>query len=152
MNKKVPEITESIQDLKRLLRKASKRHEIQRLTTLYLLKSGQAKNRVQVAELLGVDRMSVGHWLSAYETGGLEKLLERRYAPGRIPSLTEAQQAILRRELEKPQGFHSYVQIQEYIAETFGVKMKYKTVYAMVHDKWGGKLKVPRQSHVKKTQ
>ena len=152
MNKKVPEITESVQDLKAFLRKAKKRHELQRLSTLYLLKSGQAKNRVEVAELLGVDRMSVGHWLATYETGGLEKLLERGYAPGRLPILTEQQQEVLRSELQKPEGFQSYVEIQQYIAETFGIKMNYKTVYAMVHDKWGAKLKVPRKSHVKKTQ
>ena len=152
MNKKVPEITESVEDLKVLLRQSEKRHEIQRLTTLYLLKSGGAKNRIQVAALLGVDRMSVGHWLQTYETGGLEKLLERGYAPGRVLLLTQEQQAILRSELQKPEGFQSYVQIQEYIADAFGVKMKYKTVYAMVHDKWGAKLKVSRKRHVKKTQ
>ena len=151
MNKKVPEITESVQALKVLLRKSKKKHETQRLTALYLLKSGQAKNRVQVAKHLGVDRMSVGQWLRAYETGGLEKLLERRSAPGRVSILTEAQQERLRSELQKPQGFQSYVQIQHYIAETFGIEMNYKTVYAMVHDKWGAKLKVPRPSHVKKT-
>jgi len=149
MNKKVPEITESVQDLKVLLRHCKKKHEIQRLTPLYLLKSGEAKNRVQVAKRIGVDRMSVGHWLSAYETGGLEKLLERRYAPGRVPILTEDQQTLLRSELQKPKGFQSYVEIQQYIAETFGVKMNYKTVYAMGHDKWGAKLKVPRPSHKK---
>ena len=54
MNKKVPEITESVETLKALLRKAIKKHEIQRLNTLYLLKSGVAKNRLQVADLLGV--------------------------------------------------------------------------------------------------
>ena len=152
MNKKVPEITESVEDLKVLLQKAKKKHEIRRLNTLYLLKSGEAKNRLQVASLLGVDRTSVGTWLCAYETGGLEKLLQRRYAPGRTPILTEAQQAVLLRELQKPEGFSSYVQIQAYIAETFGVKMNYKAVYAMVHNKWGAKLKVPRKSHMKKTQ
>ena len=150
MNKKVPEITESVETLKALLRKAIKKHEIQRLNTLYLLKSGVAKNRLQVADLLGVHRLSVGDWLSAYETGGLEKLLQRGYAPGRTPILTEEQQTLLRKELQKPEGFSSYVQIQEYIADTFGVKMNYKAVYAMVHDKWGAKLKVPRPSHVKK--
>ena len=151
MNKKVPEITESAEDLKCLLRQAKKKHEIQRLNALYLLKSGTAKNRIEVAKTLGVDRTSVGTWLAAYETGGLEKLLQRGYAPGRIPILTEEQQTLLRRELEKPEGFSSYVQIQEYIADTFGVKMNYKAVYAMVHDKWGAKLKVPRSSHEKKT-
>ena len=151
MKRKVPEITESVETLKRLLRQAKKKHEVQRLNVLYLLKSGQAKNRLQVAKLLGVDRGSVGTWLAAYETGGLKTLLKRGYAPGRVPILTQAQQDVLRKELENPEGFHSYVQIQDYITETFGVKMNYKAVYAMVHDKWGAKLKVPRPSHEKKT-
>ena len=81
----------------------------------------------------------------------LEQLLERGYAPGRVSILTEEQQEHLRGELQKPKGFQSYVEIQAYIAQTFGVEMNYKTVYAMVHDKWGAKLKVPRPSHVKKT-
>ena len=117
---------------------------------MYLLRSGQAKNRKQVAELIGTNRISVGQWLTIYETQGLEKLLERRYAPGRASALTEEQQAQLRAELQKPEGFQSYGQIQAYIADTFGVKMKYKAVYALVHDKWGAKLKVPRKSHIKK--
>ena len=120
MNKKVPEITESVEALKPLLRKAKKKHEVQRLTALYLLKSRRAKNRIQVAEHLGVDRMSVGHWLKAYETGGLRKLLERRYAPGRVALLTQQQRAILRQELEKPEGFHSYVQIQPILLRPSG--------------------------------
>lgn len=152
MNKKVPDITESVEDLKVLLRQSRKKHELQRLTALYLLKSGQAKNRIQVAERLGVDRASVGHWLSAYETGGLKHLLKRGFAPGRAPILTQPQQDVLRKALKTPESFQSYVQIQAYIAETFGIQMNYKTVYAMVHDKWGAKLKVPPKSHVKKTQ
>ena len=151
MNKKVPEITESVAALKGLLRHAKKKHECQRLNALYLLKSGVARNRIQVAASLGVSRASVGSWLAAYEAGGLQQLLQRGYAPGRLPALTAAQQDVLRKALEKPEGFHSYIQIQTYIAETFGVEMNYKAVYAMVHDKWGAKLKVPRPSHVKKT-
>ena len=41
MKRKVPEITESVETLKRLLRQAKKKHEVQRLNVLYLLKSGQ---------------------------------------------------------------------------------------------------------------
>ena len=151
MNKKVPEITESVEDLKVLLRKSTQKHQTQRLSVLYLLQSGQAKNRKQVAEMLGVHRISVGQWLETYRTQGLEKLLERRYAPGRVSVLTEAQQTTLRAELQKPEGFHSYVQIQKYIADTFGIEMKYTAVYALVRQKWGAKLKVPRRSHLKKT-
>ena len=44
MKRKVPEITESVQDLKSLLRQAKKKHEVQRLNVLYLLKSGRDQN------------------------------------------------------------------------------------------------------------
>ena len=65
MNKKVPDITESVEALKAMLRQSTQVHETQRLSMLYLLRSRGAKNRTQVAELLGVHRMSVGHWLKA---------------------------------------------------------------------------------------
>jgi transposase len=152
MNRTVPEITESVAELKSLLHNASAGYKTQRLSMLYLLRSGQAKNRTQVAELLGVHRITIGQWLAAYEAGGLEKLLVRRYPPGRVPLLCEEDRNTLRAELEKPNGFSSYGQITQYIAQTFGVEMSYKAVYALVHDKWGAKLKVARKSHQKKNE
>lgn len=97
-------------------------------------------------------RTTIGHWLSCYETDGLEKLLERRYPPGRMSALTQEQRDTLRAELQKPQGFRSYTETKQYIADTFGVDMKYKAVYALVHDKWKAKLKVPRKSHIKNAE
>ncbi len=152
MNKKVPKITESVEEIKSLMKCSAQSYQKQRLFMLYHLQSGQAKNRKQVADLLGVHRTTIGNWLSSYETGGLEKLLERRYPPGAVPALTEEQRDILRSELQKPHGFISYGEIQQYIADTFGVTMKYKAVYALVHNKWKAKLKVPRPSHIKKTR
>ena len=150
MNRTVPEITESADELKSLLRNASEGYQTQRLSMLYLLRTRQAKNRTQVAELLGVHRITVGQWLATYEAGGLEALLVRRYPPGRVPLLCEEDRNTLRAELEKPNGFSSYGQITQYISETFGVEMSYKAVYALVDDKWGAKLKVARKSHQKK--
>ena len=60
MNKKVPDITESVEELKSLLGQSTQASQTQRLTMLYLLRSGQAKNRKQVAELLGVHRLTIG--------------------------------------------------------------------------------------------
>ena len=65
--------------------------------------------------------------------------------------LSEAQTQALRAELDKPSGFSSYGQIQQFIASTYQVEMSYKAVYSLVHDKWQAKLKVPRKSHQKKT-
>lgn len=152
MNIKPPQITESVSELKSLLRKTSIGYQKQRLTAIYLFRSGQATTRKQVAEMLGVHRKTVGHWLSTYETEGLDVLLDRDYSPGRPTRLSKEQQERLRAELNKPDGFSSYQQIVDYIEETFDVKIPYKTVHALVRYKWNAKLKVPRKSHIKKTK
>lgn len=152
MNKKVPDITETVEELNSLVKKYKNTREIDRLRMLYLLKSGKAKNRTEVARLLGMHRETIGQWLSKYEAGGLEKLLERRSAPGRQSYMTPSQLETLRSKLNDPSGFSSYVEIHQYVTETFGVAIGYKAIYALVHDKWGAKLKVPRPSHIKKTQ
>lgn len=153
MHKTLPKITESAEHLKTLLRQSKQKHQRDRLSVLYLLKSEQAKNRTQAADMTGVHRQSATRWLQIYREEGLEKLLMRKFPPGRVPTLTEEQQAHLRNELENPESrFSSYTQIQHFISETFGIEMKYQTVYAMVHNRWGAKLKVPRKSHEKKTK
>ena len=43
MNKKVPDITESVEELKSLLKKSKRTTEKDRLRMLYLLKSGKRK-------------------------------------------------------------------------------------------------------------
>lgn len=150
MNKKVPPITESVEELKTLLKKSKNATEKDRVQMLYLLKSGTAKNRTEVADLIGKSTKTIGQWLSKYEEGGIDKLLQRRYAPGRQPYMTPAQLETLRAKLNDPNGFSSYVEIHQYVTETFEVAIGYKAIYALVHDKWGAKLKVPRKSHIKK--
>ena len=133
MHLKPPDITESVSELKRLLRKTPVGYQKQRLTALYLFRSGQAGSRKQVADLIGVHRKTVGQWLSTYASEGLDALLDREYSPGRPSRLSQAQQDVLREALKRPQGFSNYQQIVDYIADTFGVEMKYKTVHGLVH-------------------
>ena len=150
MNRSLPDITESATELKHRLRSESVGYKKQRLTALYLLQSGEAKTRQQVAALIGVNRKTIGHWLDAYQAGGIGQMLDRRYPPGRVPLLSEAQLQGLRAELDNPCGFSSYGDIQQFIADTYHVQMSYKAVYSLIHDKWQAKPKVPRKSHQKK--
>ena len=152
MNRKLPDTTESVTELKNRLRKESVGYKKERLTALYLLQSGLARHRKQVATLIGVSRETVGHWLNAYQAGGIGQMLDRRYPPGRVPLLSEAQLQGLRAELDNPCGFSSYGDIQQFIADTYHVQMSYKAVYSLIHDKWQAKPKVPRKSHQKKTR
>lgn len=152
MNRRLPDITESVSELKKRLRSESVGYKKQRLTALYLLQSGEAVTRQQVAALIGVDRKTIGHWLAAYQAGGIDQMLSRRYPPGRAPLLSASQLQALRTALDTPCGFSSYGEIQQFIASTYQVEMSYKAVYSLVHDKWQAKPKVPRKSHQKKTR
>ena len=76
----LPDITESATELQHRLRSESVGYKQQRLTVLYLLQSGQAVTRQQVAHLIGVNRKTIGHWLDAYQAGGIQRL-------GRTPLL-----------------------------------------------------------------
>ena len=149
MKLKPSQITESVAELKNMLRKTSIGYQKQRLTVLFLFRSGQALTRKQIATMIGVDRKTVGHWFQTYASDGLDALLTRNYSPGRPAQLTEEQQEMLRAEPNKPEGFSSYQQIVDYIEKTFDVKMSYKAVHALVRYKWKAKLKVPRKSHIK---
>ncbi len=150
MNKTLPIIHESADDLKQCLQQARDPRKRQRLHALYLLASGHAKNRSAVAALLGVDRNTVGRWLTQYRDGGLAALLAVYVPAGKRPALAPHQLAQLRQRLEQPDGFASYGEIQQWIATTFGVQMGYHAVHTLVHDKLRARPKVARPSHEKK--
>ena len=150
MNKTLPIIAESANDLKQRLHQERDPRKRQRLHALYLLASGQAKNRTAVATLLGVDRNTVGRWVAQYRAGGLTALLAVYVPAGKRPALTSDQLAQLRQRLAQPDGFASYGEIQQWIATSFGVQMGYHAVHTLVHDKLRARPKVARPSHEKK--
>ena len=108
MNKVIPIILESADELKVFLARERHPAKHQRLHALYLLASDQARFRGDVARLLGVDRNTVGRWLDQYAQGGLPALLARYVPPGKRKPLAPEQLAQLRQRLEDPQGFASY--------------------------------------------
>ncbi len=63
MNKLMPSIHESANDLKQRLRRERHPAKQQQFHALYLLAHGQARRRTDLAACLGVDRNTVGHWL-----------------------------------------------------------------------------------------
>ena len=152
MYKPIPPIQESAEDLKARLKQESHPLKRPRLHVLYLLKSGQAQQRQQVATLVGVSRNSVGDWLDAYAVGGLEGMLHVKPLPGKRPALTPEHLARLTEALAQPAGFASYGAVQQWIAEELGVTMQYHAVHTLVHDKLRARLKVPRPTHPKKTK
>jgi transposase len=150
MKKPLPPIQETPTELQQLLRATRDARHQQRVQALYLLRTQQARTRLQVARLLGVNRDTVGRWLVAYTQGGLPQLLTIAKAPGKPPLLSEAMRQALRERLAQPQGFASYKSIWQWLRQDYGLTIAYKTVHRFVRYTLRAKLKVPRKSHIKK--
>ena len=151
MRTAIPPITDHASALKRCLQREHDSHKKLRLQMLYLLASGQAYTRQDVAHLLGVHRNTIGRWLAIYAAGGLGALRATYVPAGKPISLTPAVLASLEQALQRPEGFASYEALRQWVRQTHGVEVKYKTLYALVRTRFRAKLKVPRPSHTKKS-
>jgi transposase len=150
MRNPIPPIPEEVTALKERLQHEHDGHKKPRLQMLYLLASGQARTRQDVARLLGVHHHTMGHWLALYAAGGLAALLATYAPPGKPVSLAPAVLASLEQALRRPEGFASYEALRQWVRRTYGVEVKYKTLYTLVRRRFRAKLKVPRPSHTKK--
>jgi transposase len=120
---------------------------------LLLFKTEEAKSRSAAARHLGVHRNTIADWIGLYEKGGLEKLREIG-EPGPEPgqqSIPPTVMEDLKERLSKPEGFGSYKEIQQWLAEEQDVDLCYSTVHGIVRYDLGAKPKSPRPSHPKKT-
>jgi transposase len=119
---------------------------------LVLIKEGKCNTRKGVAKRLGVHRNTIRDWLSKYESGGLDALVEIKSpgAPSGQRSLPERILSSLLECLASSSGFGSYVELQRWLKETHNLSIKYKTLHRIVRYELKAKLKVPRRSHEKK--
>jgi transposase len=150
MNKSLPLIRESPEHLKQLLTRERHPAKHQRLHALYLLASGQARFRTELATLLGLSRNTIGRWLDLYAKGGLDALLDIYVPAGKAPALRAEHIPQLHQALQQPEGFASYDAVRQWIATNLGVSLSYKATHKLVRYKLGAKLKVARPSHIKK--
>jgi hypothetical protein len=86
---------------------------------LYLLASGQAPTREEVAQLLGVHRHTVGHWRALYDAGGLEALWALYVPAGKPLSLPPEVLASLAHALQQPAGFASDEALRPWVQQTY---------------------------------
>jgi transposase len=150
MRKAFPVITEAAEVLKQRLQREHHGRKKPRLQMLYLLASGQAHTRQDVAQLLGVHRHTIGHWLALYEAGGLDALLDLYMPAGKPLSLPLDVLAALEQALRQPAGFASYEALRQWVKHTHQLDVNYHTLSSIVRTKFKAKLKVPRPSHTKK--
>ena len=150
MRKAVPVVTEDAETLKQRIQREHDGRKKPRLQMLYLLATGQAHTRQDVAQLLGIPRNTVGHWLALYEAGGLAALLALYVPAGKPLSLPPSVLAAIEQALRQPTGFASYEALRQWVKQTHHLEVNYHTLYTIVRTKLQAKLKVPRPSHTKK--
>jgi len=150
MRKALPVIAQDTEILKQRRQRERDGRKKPRLQMLYVLASGQAQTRLEVAQLLGVHRNTIGHWLRRYEGGGLEALLHMYRPAGKPLSLPPDVLAALAQALRQPAGFASYEALRQWVRQTYHLEGNYHTLYTIVRTRFQAKLKVPRPSHTKK--
>ncbi len=152
MYQPLPAITEDLDTLQARLRSEREPQLRPRVHLLVLLKSGQVSTRRQAAAHLAVHRNTVALWLRTYRDGGLTALLTYKEpgAPAGQKSLPAAVFEHLQTRLATARGFASYIEIQQWLREAFGLEVPYKTLHGIVHYQLKAKLKRPRPSQAKK--
>ena len=153
MYQPLPAIPEDLDTLQARLRSERDPHRRPRLHLLVLLKSGQVTTRRHAATHLAVHRTTVALWLRTYRDGGLSALLTSKEAgaPAGQKTLPPAVFEPLKTRLATSTGFASYLDVQRWLREEFGVEVPYKTLHGIVHYQLKAKLKRPRPSQAKKT-
>ncbi len=150
MNQGMPAIWESEKELAEMMRKESAVDKKERIQMLYLLRSKQARNRTAVGRLLGVNRETVGDWLSKYEQGGLARMLEISPRGGKQSSLPEEVIEGMRKQLAQPSGFSSYHKLLAWVMATFTITTTYRIVYYTATKILHARPAVARKSNIKK--
>jgi transposase len=138
------EIRESLEDLKERMKRAKTASDKERVQLLYLLKSGKAQTVTEAAAILGRNRVTGQKWLRSYRAGGIETLLAHSHGQGRKSKLPPWAETALDQKLHAEEGFRSYEEIREWLAQTLGIIASYKLVHAWVKYRLKASPKVPR--------
>jgi transposase len=148
-----PPIEESAEALQDMLAHEHSARRRTRLHLLFLIRSGQVKNREQAAKHLVVHRNSIQNWLNAYKSGGLKQLLHIGTTGPRpeqkslsVPAYEALQEQI------RGDGFSGYTDAQEWLQREHGVDLPYSTVHKIIRYRLKAKLKRARPRHQKKRQ
>ena len=141
-------LKETQQDLEKLSEQQTNPQLKERLQVLYLLKLPKALNISQIAKVVGKHRGTVQRWLASHRVLVLDSLLKIKQSPGRKRVIPAWAVASLQRRLEQPEdSFKSYIQVQQWLENTLGVKAEYRTVHELTHYRLKAKLKAGRPTH-----
>lgn len=150
MNKAIPVIKETEEEIREMLKSEHQVKRQNRLQVLYLIVAKQAKSRTKIAKMLGFSRNTISAWLRLYETRGLEKMLEIYHPSGVKSKIPTAAIQEIKEILGTEKGFRTYKEIHHLIVNKYEIEMGYSNVHHWVRYKLEAKAKSPRPSNPKK--
>jgi transposase len=145
-------VKESEAELKQML-KGKPIHLHNRIRMLQLIKKKKIQTKDALAEALHVSPSTVHGWRTRYRKGGLNLLLEDKRGGKKAAAIQgEAYQALQKRLHSPKEGFRSFVELQQWLKQEYGIAMGYHAVNKFVKRKFRARLKAGRKSHVLKDE
>jgi putative transposase len=138
------EIVETPEELKDLMRQEKDAVRQEKLLVLYWLKPQMVDSVLSAAVRLGKHRTTIQRWLSSYRSGGREELLFQKPRSGRPRIMNPETVEKFSQELQQPEGFSSYKEVDQWLTSCCEVKVAYRTVHQWARYRLKSKLKVPR--------
>lgn len=144
-------IKETLEFLKSYKSKIDNYKSSKRLDSLILLKTNDYERLEDLALELKISISTLRRWLNNYKLVGLQAFLKKdtRNRPYTIitPEINEG----LKKRLNDPDNaFNGFWDAQQWIHETYGVEVNYKSLWSHITHKLQGRLKIPRPSNIKK--
>ena len=142
-------VNQSISELRILQKRHPKKYKALQLLVLLKQQGDLSKDKLSV--LLDSSDKSISIWRNQYLAGGIAALLADNRGGKKRGTITVAVHKKLSERLHDPrQGFRSFIEIQQWLLNEFGMDMGYHAVNKYVKRKFGARLKVSRKSHVLK--
>lgn len=129
----------TIDHLRQMEKRTKEAGDRTRLAAVRLVMEGY--KGIDVAAMLNIHRQSVSTYVKNFEEGGIQKLLQRKIPPGKVPYLLKEEQNELKQTIltktphELGMGLESHWNtkvIQDYLFEQFGVWMTREGIRVML--------------------
>jgi len=145
------EISESVEILKSHKSKVDNYKSSKRLDSLLLLKRNDYSRLEDLAIELEISVTTLRRWLNRYKSVGLTTFLKKETRNRPYSIITPEIHEGLKKRLSDPDNpFNGFWDAQNWIKETYGVEVNYKSLWKHITTKLDGRLKIPRKSHIKK--
>ena len=144
-------ILETLDYLNRNKSKVDNYKSSKKLDCLVLMKKNNYERLEELAIELNISVTTLRRWLNNYRSEGLSKFIEKESRTRAYSIITPEINEGLKKRLNDPENsFNGFWDAQNWIAETYGVKVNYKSLWSHITHKLNGSLKIPRKSNIKK--